>query len=102
MSRKKANTASIVEMFWSFVHDNPKLATALAFELGSLAGTTVKNSGDAKKYLKKQAKNVPQAISDAVPLSLSSALKFLPAPKLQPWKKPPNKRAPRKVRHVME
>jgi len=68
----------------------------------SLAGTAIKNSGEAKNYLKKQAKNVPQAISDAVPLSLSSALKFLPAPKLQPRKKPPNKRAPRQARHVTE
>jgi hypothetical protein len=102
MSRKKTNTESIIEMFWSFVHDNPKLAMALAFELGSRAGTAVKNAPETKKYLKKQVKNVPQAISDAVPLRLSSALKFLPAPKLQPRKKPPNKRAPRKARHVTE
>jgi hypothetical protein len=102
MSRKKANRASIVEMFWSFVQDNPKLVTSLAFELGSLAGIAVKNSGEAKNYLKKQAKNVPQAISDAVPIGLSNALKFLPAPKLQPRKKPPSKRASRKARHVTE
>jgi len=102
MSRKKANTASIVEMFWSFIRDNPKLATSVAFELGSLAGTAVKNSAQTKKYLKKQAKNVPQAISEALPPKLSSALKFLPAPKLQPRKRPQNKRAPRKAKHGTE
>jgi hypothetical protein len=99
VSRKKKNTVSIADMFWSFVEDNPKLAAKLAFELGSLAGTAVKNSGGTKKYLKKQAKNVPQAISDAMPLSLSSALKFLPAPKLQPRKRPQAKRPLRRVQH---
>jgi hypothetical protein len=97
VSRKK-KTGSIADMFWSFVEDNPKLAAKLAFELGSLAGT-VKNSGGTKKYLKRQAKNVPQAISDAMPPSLSSALKFLPAPKLQPRKKPQGKRPLRRVQH---
>jgi len=102
VSRKKKNTVSIADMFWSFVEDNPKLATKLAFELGSLAGTVVKNSVGTKKYLKKQARNVPQAISDAVPLSLSSALKFLPAPKLQPRKRPQARRSLRRARHVTE
>jgi hypothetical protein len=100
MSHKKKNTVSITDMFWSFVEDNPKVAAKLAFELGSLAGTAVKNSAGMKKYLKKQARDVPQAISDAVPLSLSSALKFLPAPKLQPRKRPQAKRALRKAKHA--
>jgi hypothetical protein len=102
MRRKKKNTLSIADMFWSFVEDNPKLAAKLAFELGSLAGTAVKNTAGTKKYLKKQAKNVPQAISDVVPLSLSSALKFLPAPKLQPRKRPQTKRASRKTNHATQ
>lgn len=90
-------------MFWSFVQDNPKLATSLAFELGSLAGTAVKNSAETKKYLKKQAKkNVPRAIYEGLPPKLSSALKFLPAPKLQPRKRPQSKRAPRKAKHATE
>jgi|SRR6185437_10007753 hypothetical protein len=99
VSRKK-KTVSIADMFWSFVEDNPKLAAKLAFELGSLAGTAVKNSGGTKKYLKKQARHVPQAISDAMPLSLSGALKFLPAPKLQPRKRPQTRGASRKTKHA--
>ena len=91
MRRKKAGSASYVEMLWEFLRDNPELATMIAFELGSLAGTVVRNSG-GKKYLKNGAKKVPQALSDAMPPALASALAFLPAPKLQPTKKPANKR----------
>jgi hypothetical protein len=92
MSRKKVKSESVLDMFWAFVQDNPKLATTIAFELGSLAGTAVRNSSDAKKYLKKGAKNVPQAFADAMPPAVANALKFLPAPKLQPRKS----RRPRK------
>jgi hypothetical protein len=91
MSRKKARVGSYVEVFWEFLRDNPELATMIAFELGSLAGTVVRNSG-GKKYLKNGVKKVPQALSDAMSPALASALKFLPAPNLQPNKKPANKR----------
>ncbi len=91
MSCKKAGAGSYVEIFWEFLRDNPELATMIAFELGSLAGAVVRNSG-GKKYLKNGAKKVPQALSDAMPPALASALTFLPAPKLQPTKKPATKR----------
>jgi hypothetical protein len=91
MSRKKAGTGSYVEIFWEFLRDNPELATMIAFELGSLAGVVVRNSG-GKKYLKNGAKKVPRALSHAMPPALASALTFLPAPKLQPNKKPASKR----------
>ena len=100
MSRKKVKSESVVDMFWAFVQDNPKLATTLAFELGSLAGTAVRSSSDAKKYLRNGAKKVPQAFAEAMPPSVASALKFLPAPKLQPRK---HKRpAARKAKHADE
>jgi hypothetical protein len=80
MSRRKAKPESMVDVFWAFVRDNPKLATTLAFELGSLAGTAVRNSSQAKRAIKTGARRVPQAMSDAMPAVVSSALKFLPAP----------------------
>ena len=105
MSRRKAKSESMVEMFWAFVRDNPKLATTLAFELGSLAGTAVRNSSEAKKYLKNGAKNaakkVPQAFADAMPPAVASALKFLPAPKLQP-RKQTKRAATRKPKQATE
>jgi hypothetical protein len=100
MRRKKTRRPSLVEAFWAFLRDNPELATMMAFELGSLAGSVVRTSAQNNKYLKNQAQKVPQAIVDAVPSSLSSALKFLPAPKLQPGKKTNGKRSPRKARHA--
>jgi hypothetical protein len=99
MTRRKAKSESMVEMFWAFVRDNPKLATTLAFELGSLAGTAVRNSSEAKKYLKNGAKKVPQAFADAMPPAVASALKFLPAPKLQP-RKQTKRAATRKTKHA--
>lgn len=97
MSRKKADRASYVEMFWEFLRDNPELATMIAFELGSLAGVVVRNSG-GKNYLKNGAKKVPQALSEAMPPALANALTFLPAPKLQPTKKPAARRRAHKAR----
>jgi len=97
MSRKKAGTASYVEIFWEFLRDNPELATMIAFELGSLAGSVVRASG-GKKYLKNRAKEMPQALSDAMPPALANALKFLPAPKLQPKQKPAGKRRAHKAK----
>ena len=103
MSRKKVKSESVVDMFWAFVQDNPKLATTIAFELGSLAGTAVRNSSDAKKYLKAGAKKVPQAFAEAMPPSVASALKFLPAPKSQPRRRSQTKRtAARKTKHTGE
>jgi hypothetical protein len=101
MRRKKVKSESVVDMFWAFVQDNPKLATTIAFELGSLAGTAVRNSSEAKKYLKNGAKKVPQAFADAMPPAVANALKFLPAPKLQPRKQTRRPTA-RKARHATE
>lgn len=101
MSRKKANSESMLDKFWAFVRDNPELAKTLAFELGALAGTTVRNSSDAKRYLKNRAKKVPQALAEAMPPSIASALKFLPSPKLQP-RKQTKRPAMRKAKHVSE
>jgi hypothetical protein len=86
MPRQKAKTESMVDKFWAFVRDNPKLATTIAFEVGSLAGSAVRNSAEAKRYLKKGAKKVPEAFAEAMPLKIAEALKFLPAPKIQPRK----------------
>ncbi len=94
MSRKKTKPESVLDMFWAFVRDNPKLATTLAFELGSLAGTAVKNSSEAKKYLKSGARKVPRAVAEAMPPAVASALKFLPAPKPR---KPAKRSATRKT-----
>lgn len=81
MSRRKVKSETMVDVFWAFIRDNPKLATTLAFELGSLAGTAVRNSSQAKKAIKSGgARRVPQAVSDAMPAVVSSALKFLPPP----------------------
>lgn len=96
MSRRKARSETMVDVFWAFVRDNPKLATTLAFELGSLAGTAVRNSSQAKKAIKSGAKRVPQAVSDAMPAVVSSALKFLPAPSSETRKAAPKTRRPRK------
>lgn len=102
MSRKNVKSESVVDVFWAFVRDNPKLATTLAFEFGSLAGTAVRNSSVAKKAIKRGASKVPQAVSDAMPAAVSSALKFLPAPSSPPRKndkKHDNKsKRPRKTR----
>ena len=94
MSRRTVKSESMVDVFWAFIRDNPKLATTLAFELGSLAGSAVRNSSRAKKVIKSGAKRVPQAVSDAMPAVVSSALKFLPAPSSEPRKtKRPRKKA---------
>ena len=94
MSRRTVKSASMVDVFWAVIRDNPKLASTLAFELGSLAGSAVRNSSRAKKVIKSGAKRVPQAVSDAMPAVVSSALKFLPAPSSEPRKtKRPRKKA---------
>ena len=100
MRRKKTRQPSLAEAFWAFLRNNPELATMIAFELGSLAGSVARTSAQNNKYLKNQAQKVPQAIVDAMPPSLSTALKFLPAPKLQPGKKTNGKRSPRKAKHA--
>jgi hypothetical protein len=88
MRRKKA---SFVEPIRAFIRDNPELARTIAFEVGAIAGGIVRDLAKNKKRLKHHAKKLPSAALDALPPSLSNALKFLPAPKLQP-----NKRAQRK------
>lgn len=101
MSRKRADSESMLDKFWAFVRDNPELAKTLAFELGALAGTTVRNSSEVKRYLRNEAKKVPQAFAEAMPSSITSALKFLPSPKLQPRKQTKRPTA-RKAKHVSE
>ncbi len=102
MRRKKVSTQSYADIFWAFLRDNPELARTIAFELGSLAGTAVGKATSNTKYLKGRVKKMPQAIADAMPPSLSNALKFLPAPKLQPHKKPHAKRSSqRKAKHAV-
>ena len=93
MIRKKTTLESAIEMLGKFIQDNPKLASSVAFELGSLVGGAVRNSGETTKYIKKQAKKIPLALTNAVPRSLPAALKFLPSPKVQPRKRPYAKRA---------
>ena len=88
MTRRKTTLASAIDMVGKFVDENPKLATTLAFELGSLLGSAVRNSGETGKYIKKQAKKLPRAL----PRDLTAALKFLPSPKVQPRKGPQAKR----------
>ncbi len=94
MTRKKTTLESAIEMFGKFIQDNPKLASSVAFELGSLVGGAVRNSGETTKYIKKQAKKVPHALTNVVPRSVHAALKFLPSPKVQPRKRPHTRRAP--------
>lgn len=98
MRRKNVKSESVVDVFWAFVRDNPKLATTLAFELGSLAGSAVRNSSVAKKAIKRGASKVPQAVSDAMPAAVASALKFLPAPSSQSRKSDTKAKRPRKTR----
>lgn len=86
MNRKKTTTHSFADTLWTFLRDNPELATMIAFELGTLAGNAVRISAENKKYLKSHIKKMPAAVRDAMPKKLSSALKFLPAPTLQPGK----------------
>jgi hypothetical protein len=94
MIRKKTTLESAIEMLGKFIQDNPKLASSITFELGSLVGGAVRNSSETTKYIKKQAKKFPHALTNAVPRSVHTALKFLPSPKVQPRKRPHTKRAP--------
>ncbi len=96
MNCKKTTTHSLVDTCWTFLRDNPELVTMMAFELGTLAGNVVRISAENKKYLKSRAKKMPEAIRDAMPTRLSSALKFLPAPKLQPSKGTQKKHSPQR------
>lgn len=98
MRRKNVKSESVVDVFWAFVRDNPKLATTLAFELGSLAGSAVRNSSVAKKAIKRGASKVPQAVSDAMPAAVASALKFLPAPSSQSRKNDTKTKRSRKTK----
>ena len=61
MRRKKAGR-SYVEIFWEFLRDNPELATMIAFELGSLAGTVVQHLR-RQKISQKRREKVPQALT---------------------------------------
>jgi hypothetical protein len=93
MARKTKTFESAIEMFETFVRDNPKLACSMAFELGSLVGGAVRNSSKTTKYIKKQTKRIPPALANAVPRNIHTALKFLPSPKVQPRKRPHAKRS---------
>ena len=85
MARGKSITSTLIEAFWKFVEDNPKLAAALAFEAGTLAGTFVKN-GKPVETLKKQAHKGERAVADLAD-KLPDSLKFVRGPKIQPRKR---------------
>ena len=100
MARKKASKTSPkpswAHSFWDFVETNPKLAAAIAFQLGVMAAEAV--STPTARSLRKRVKKMPQQIADAIPRNLpdsltAAALKYLPgsAPKLQPRKHPVGK-----------
>ena len=115
MPRKQASHVpsppSWPHLLMDFVEANPKLAAAIAFELGNLAGEVVAASNGTARALAKRAKKVPQQIAkmpqqiaDAMPESLQAiALKFLPgpSPKLAPRKRSAGKtRRPRKSKSI--
>lgn len=66
--------------FWAFVHNNPELAAAIAFEVGAVAGTFT--GGTSFKRVRK----LPTNVAHAVPKLAHAALKYLPgpSPSLQP------------------
>jgi hypothetical protein len=76
--------------FWNFVEANPKLATAIAFRLGNMAGEAVAGSSATARSLGKKIKAAPDQAVDAMQLLSTAALKYLPgpSPKLQPRKRP--------------
>ena len=91
MARKRASKNSLVNSFFDFVDENPRLAALVALELGMLAGEVVASHSGTIRSMTRRAKAVPQQIADALPTSLSAAaLKYLPgpSPKLQPRKRP--------------
>jgi dienelactone hydrolase len=115
MPRKQAShvptPSSWPHLLMDFVETNPKLAAAIAFELGNLAGEAVAASSGTARALAKRAEKVPgqiakmpQQIADAMPDSLQAiALRFLPgpSPKLAPRKRSASKtRRARKAKSV--
>jgi hypothetical protein len=106
MARKLAPKHSLIDTFWNFVEENPKLVATVALEIGILAGQAVASSSPAmrsmRKSMTKRVKAVPQQFANAMPHSLSAAaLKFLPGPSplLQPRKRPAGKTRKAKIAH---
>ncbi len=72
-SKRGAKSHSLVDTFFDFIEQNPKLASSIAFEIGCLAGTV---SGRAP--LKRLAKLAPD-FSAMIPQFAQAAFAFLPA-----------------------
>ena len=101
MARNKSTATSLLEAVSGFIERNPRMAIAIAFELGQLAGEFTRKSAAGKtlrKQVAQQVAKIPDVVSDAVP-RLPSSLKFLTAPKLQPKKKPTRPSRARSVAH---
>ena len=104
MARKQASKSSLLDTFWDFVEENPKLAATVAVQLGVLAGEAVAQSNPAMRSMTrsmtKKVKEVPQQLADAMPRGLTAmALKYLPgpSPKLQPRKRTAGKTRKTKI-----
>ena len=76
----KARRKSYSDQFWAFVHQNPELAAAIAFEVGAVAGTFTAGTS------LKRVTRLPTNVAHAVPKLAHAALKYLPepSPSLQP------------------
>jgi hypothetical protein len=76
----KARRKSYSDHFWAFVQQNPELATAIAFEVGAVAGTFTAGTS------LKRVSRLPTKVAHAVPKLAHAALKYLPepSPSLQP------------------
>ena len=72
MAKGRRKTYS--DQFWAFIHDNPELAAAIAFEVGAVAGTLT--GGASLKSVRK----LPTNVAHAVPKLAHAALKYLPGP----------------------
>lgn len=95
----RAKPKSLVDIFYNFVRDNPKVAAGLAFELGLLAGNATKS------LPWRRLKNVSPEFVSAMPHRLSqAALKMIAAsPNLQPQaSRRPRKSAKRSSQHKAE
>jgi len=60
-------------LFWTFVNENPKLASSIAFEIGFLAGKI--SRGASLDQLKK----LSPSMANALPQIAQAALRYLPA-----------------------
>jgi hypothetical protein len=70
----KARRKSYSDHFWAFVHQNPELAAAIAFEVGAVAGTFTAGTSF------RRVRRLPTNVAHAVPKLAQAALKYLPGP----------------------